>query len=88
MMKLRNGTLLNLFGPRKTNRSLAHLKPIHKNQQEDMKFTFDPTKCDRIFVELLKSSDIKLSHALPSLEQLKRRAYCKWHNTFYHVTND
>ena len=29
-----------------------------------------------------------MSHTLPSLEELKRRAYCKFHNTFSHATND
>jgi hypothetical protein len=53
-----------------------------------MKFTFDPAKCDRIFDELLKFGYIKLSHTFPSIEELKRRAYCKWHNSFSHVTND
>ena len=30
------------------------LKLIHKNQNEEVKFTFDFSKCDRIFDELLK----------------------------------
>jgi hypothetical protein len=25
---------------------------------------------------------------MPLFEELKRRAYCKWHNTFSHATND
>ena len=29
-----------------------------------------------------------MSHVIPSLEELKRRAYCKWHNSFSHATND
>jgi hypothetical protein len=32
------------------------LKPIHKNQGKEMKFTFDFSKYDRIFDELLKFS--------------------------------
>ena len=64
------------------------LKPIHKNQQEDLKFTFDVSKCDRIFHELLKFGYIKISHALPSLDELKRRAYCKYHNSFSHATSN
>jgi hypothetical protein len=33
-------------------KSLAYpsLKPIHKNWQEEMKFTFDVSRCDKIFV--------------------------------------
>ena len=46
------------------------------------------TKCDRIFDELAKLGKIKFSHTIPSTEELKRRAYCKLHNTFSHATND
>jgi hypothetical protein len=33
----------------------SSLKPIHKNQQEEMKFTFDVSKCDCIFDEMSKN---------------------------------
>ena len=29
-----------------------------------------------------------MSHIIPPLEELNRRAYCKFHNTFSHATND
>ena len=29
-----------------------------------------------------------MSHVIPPLEELKRHAYCKWHNSFSHATND
>jgi len=29
-----------------------------------------------------------MSHVIPPLEELKRRGYCKFHNTFSHATND
>ena len=64
------------------------LKPIQKNRQDNIKFTFDVSKCDRIFYELNRLGYIKLSHAIPPLEELKRHAYCKWHNLFSHATND
>src|SRR6185369_274085 len=64
------------------------LKPIQKNRQDNIKFTFDVSKCDSIFDELNKLGYIKLSHAIPPLEELKRHAYCKWHNSFSHATND
>src|SRR6185312_14120525 len=54
------------------------LKPIHKDRQE--RFTFDVSKCERIFDELYKNGYIKMSHVIPPLEELKRRAYCKFHN--------
>ena len=31
---------------------------------------------------------IKISHVIPLLEELKRRAYCKFHNSHSHATND
>jgi len=68
--------------------SCSSLKPIPKNRQEQASFTFDVSKCDRIFDELLRSGNIKLSHVIPPLEELKQHAYCKWHNTFSHATND
>ena len=45
-------------------------------------------KCDRIFDELHKGGYIKLSHTLPPLDEVKRRAFCKWHNSYSHATND
>ena len=58
----------------------ASLKPIPKNRQDEVKFTFDVTKCERIFDELAKLGKIKFSHTIPSMDELKRRAYCKFHN--------
>jgi hypothetical protein len=37
---------------------------------------------------LLKSGNIKLAHTIPPLEELKRRAYFKFHNSFSHAIND
>ena len=37
---------------------------------------------------MLKNGNIRLSHAIPSPEELKRYAYCKWHNSTSHATND
>jgi hypothetical protein len=37
------------------------LKPIHKSQQEEQKFTFDVAKWDKIFDEILQAGKIKLS---------------------------
>jgi hypothetical protein len=64
------------------------IKPVHKNQQEEIKFTFDVAKYDKIFDELHKSCGIKMSHTIPPLDELKWKAYCMWHNYFSHATND
>src|SRR6185436_5767890 len=66
----------------------ASLKPIPKNRHDEIKYTFDVSKCDWIFDELAKLGKIKFSHTIPSVDELKRRAYCKLHNIFSHATND
>jgi hypothetical protein len=67
--------------------SCSSLQSIQKNRQE-VKFTFNVAKCDKIFDELLKNGNIKLTHTIPPLDELKRRAYCKWNNSFSHSIND
>ena len=39
---------------------------------------------------MLQWKQIKLNngHVIPSPEELKRRAYCKWHNSYSHASND
>ena len=64
------------------------LKPTQRNRQEEMKFTFDLSKCDCIFDELLRLGHLKITHVIPPLEELKRQAYCKFHNFSSHATND
>jgi hypothetical protein len=66
----------------------SSLQPVQKKWQEEVKFTFNVGKCDKIFDELLKNGNIKISHTVPSADELKRRAYYKWHNSFSHATND
>ena len=48
------------------------------------------TKADRIFDLLLSEGQIKLSsnHVIPSVEDLKKIKYCKWHNVTSHSTNE
>jgi hypothetical protein len=66
----------------------SFLQPVQKKRQEKVKFTFNVGKCDKIFDELLKNGNIKINHIVPSADELKRRANCKWHNSFSHATND
>jgi hypothetical protein len=55
-----------------------------------MRYTFNVANCDRIFDYLLQEKQIKLlsGHVIPSLEQLKKHVYCKWHSSYSHATND
>jgi hypothetical protein len=68
----------------------SSLKPTSKSQQDEMRYTFDVAMCDRIFDYLLQEKQIMLlsNHAMPSPEQLKKHMYYKWHNSYYHATND
>jgi hypothetical protein len=68
--------------------SCSSLQPVQKKQQEEVEFTFNVGKCDKIFDELLKNVNIKIDYTVPPVDELKRRAYCKWHNSFSHTTND
>jgi hypothetical protein len=66
----------------------SSLQPIKKKHQEEVKFTFNVGECDKIFDEFLKSGNIKINHTIPSINELKHRAYCKWPNSFSHATNN
>jgi hypothetical protein len=52
----------------------SSLKPTSKSQQDEISFTFDVNKCDRIFDYLLREKQIRLpsNHIIPSSEQLKK----------------
>jgi hypothetical protein len=54
------------------------------------KVDFDITKADRIFDMLLEKGHIKstANHKMPSVEELKKRRYCKYHGSSTHHTND
>jgi hypothetical protein len=66
----------------------SSLQSVQNERQEEVKFTFNVGKCDKIFDELLKNGNIKIDYIIPPVDELKRRAYCKWHNSFSHATND
>jgi hypothetical protein len=89
MMRIEKFALLILNDQQKNKMiTCPFLKLIHKNRGEEMKFTFDFSKCDRIFDELLKFGYIRTNYTVHSVDELKRRAYCKYHNSFSHATND
>jgi hypothetical protein len=45
----------------------SSLHPVQKKRQEQVKFTFNVGKCDKIFDELLKNGNIKINHNVPSV---------------------
>jgi hypothetical protein len=58
------------------------------SRKEEMKFTFDVRKCDKLFDILLQNNVIKLSegHVISPLGQLGKTKYCKWHGCKWHGT--
>jgi hypothetical protein len=68
----------------------SSLKPASESRKNEIHYTFNVAKCDRIFDYLFQEKQIKLpsGHVIPSLKQLKKHAYCKWHNSYSHATND
>jgi hypothetical protein len=60
------------------------------DNEDDKTYGFDITKANKIFYYLLEKGQIKLTgnHKIPSAEELKKRRYCKSHNSSTHTTND
>ncbi|KAM1344338.1 hypothetical protein ACFX2I_008312 [Malus domestica] len=53
-------------------------------------YTFDITKAEAIFDQLLlaKNTKLRLGHNIPKAEELKGKTYCKYHNSTKHATNN
>jgi hypothetical protein len=68
--------------------SCSFLKP-NGGRRDEMMYTFDVSKCDRLFNFLLCGGVIQLTegHVLPSADMLAKKKYCKWHDSFSHTTN-
>jgi hypothetical protein len=61
--------------PKQTKFSVcSSLQPVQKKRQEEVKFTFNVGKCDKIFDELLKNGNIKINHTVPSTNELVHTA--------------
>ncbi|CAL8163075.1 unnamed protein product [Prunus armeniaca] len=52
-----------------------------------MVYSFDLTKVDALFDEMLLQKAIETPHRIPKPEELKGRQYCRWHNSWNHSTN-
>ena len=48
----------------------SSLHPVQNNKQEEVKFTFNEVKCNKIFDELVKNRNIKLTHTIPPMDEL------------------
>jgi hypothetical protein len=67
----------------------SFLKP-RIGKKDEMKFTFDVSKCDKLFDRLLQNKMIRLKggHLKSTVEHLACKKYCKWHDSFSHMTNE
>jgi hypothetical protein len=67
----------------------SSLKP-NEGQRDEMRYTFDVSKCDHFFDLLLRGGLIQLieGHVIPSADILAKKTYCKWHNSYTHTTNE
>lgn len=66
-------------------------RSLHNNSKTPPRtYIFDIRKADLIFDQLLAAKLIKLSvgHVLPSVEQIKGKLFCKFHNSWKHSTNN
>jgi hypothetical protein len=69
--------------------SCSFMKP-KSGRKDGMKYTFDVTKCDRLFDVLIQGGVIKLKEGrdIPSKEIIGKRKYCKWHDLYSPTTNE
>jgi hypothetical protein len=69
--------------------SWSFLKP-NRGRRDEMKYTFDVSKCDHLFNLLLQGGVIRLTegHVIPNADILAKKTYCKWHDSYTHTTNE
>jgi hypothetical protein len=55
-----------------------------------MRYAFDVSKCDRLFDLLLWGGVIRPTegYIIPSVDILAKKTYCKWHDSYTHITNE
>jgi hypothetical protein len=63
---------------------------LSPRKRDEVKFTLDVTKCDKLFDVLLQNKFICLSenHVMPTPAHMAKGKYCKWHGTFLHTINE
>jgi hypothetical protein len=75
--------------PRDKSILCSFLKP-NRGRREEMTYTSDMSKCDRLFDLLLWGAVIRLTkgHIIPNTDILAKKTYCKWHDSYTHTTNE
>jgi hypothetical protein len=69
--------------------SCSFLK-LNRGWKEEMRCTFDVSKCDHLFDLQLRGGVIRLNegHVIPSAYILAKKTYYKWHDSYTHTTNE
>jgi hypothetical protein len=69
--------------------SCSFLKP-NRGWRDEMRYTFNVTKCDHLFDLLLQRWVIRLTegHVIRNADILAKMTYCKWHDSYTHTTNE
>jgi hypothetical protein len=75
--------------PRDKPLTCMFLRPS-PGKKDRVKFTFDVTKCDKLYDVLLQNKIIHLSEGqiIPPPGQMAKEKYCKWHDIFCHTSNE
>jgi hypothetical protein len=75
------------FGDKPISCSIS--KP-NGGRREEMRYTFDVSKCDHLFYLLLLGGVIGLTkgHVIPNADILAKKTYCKWRNSYTRTTNE
>jgi hypothetical protein len=55
-----------------------------------MRYTFDVSKCDRLFDLLLQGGFIRLTegHVIPNTNIIAKKIYCQWHGSYTDTSNE
>jgi hypothetical protein len=69
--------------------SCSFMKP-NGGRREEMRYTFDVSKCDRLFDLLLRGGVIRHTkgHVIPNADILAKKTYSKWRDSYTHTTNE
>jgi hypothetical protein len=68
--------------------SCSFLKPS-SGRKEEVKYTFDVSKFDKLFDVLLQGGVMILAedHVIPYAEYWSKKKHCMWHDSYSHMTN-
>jgi hypothetical protein len=89
MMNLQMYIPLSLFGQQRPN--LWHVlpySPFKRIGKKRLNLPLMLPNAIRCLMSYFKMAISKLTRTIPPRDELKRHAYCKWHNSFSHATND